>query len=218
VAAALGDVLPLAVAIALSPFPVIPAILLLFTPRPRASGLGFLAGWAIGIAGSAVLVAALAAVVEGGDQPPAWAAPTRIVLGVALLALGVRQWIGRRDAKGTPAWMAALEDTTPAQAVKLGLLLSAANPKIVLLAAAAGVGIGAADLPPVRVVLVILLFTALASVTVTLPMVVHAVGGDRALAPLGRARAWLEANNAAVLAAVFVVIGAVLLVRGLGAV
>jgi threonine/homoserine/homoserine lactone efflux protein len=218
VAAALGDVLPLAAAIALSPFPVIPAILLLFTPRPRASGVGFLAGWATGIAGTAVLVAALAAVVEGGDQPPAWAAPTRIVLGVALLALGVRQWIGRREAKGTPAWMAALEDTTPAQAVKLGLLLSAANPKIVLLAAAAGVGIGAADLPPARVVLVILLFTVLASVTVTLPMVVHAVGGDRALAPLGRARAWLEANNAAVLAVVFVVIGAVLLVRGLGAV
>jgi threonine/homoserine/homoserine lactone efflux protein len=213
---ALADVVPLAVAIALSPFPVIPAILLLFTARPRATGGGFLAGWAIGVAGAAVAVAAVAGAVEGRDAPPAWAAPTRIVLGLALIALGVRQWLGRRKAKGAPAWMAALDDATPASALKLGLLLSAANPKIVVLAAAAGVGIGAAALPLGGTLLTVALFTAIASVTVALPMVAHAIGGDRALAPLGGARDWLEANNAAVMAVVFVVIGAVLLTRGIG--
>jgi threonine/homoserine/homoserine lactone efflux protein len=204
------------VAIALSPFPVIPAILLLFSARPRATGGGFLAGWALGIAGVAIVVVALAGVLEGRDQPPAWAAPTRIVLGLALLALGVKKWAGRRETKDVPAWMAALDDATPASALKLGLLLSAANPKIVLMAAAAGVGIGAAELPPGRALLTVALFTALASVTVALPMVAHAVGGERALAPLGRARAWLERNNTAVMAVVAVVIGAVLLTRGIG--
>jgi threonine/homoserine/homoserine lactone efflux protein len=216
VAEAIGDVLPLAVAIALSPFPVIPAILLLFTARPRATGVGFLIGWAGGIAGVAILVAALASVLEGREQPPTWAAPTRIVLGLALLAFGVATWVGRRDAKDTPASMAALDDATPSSALKLGLLLSAANPKIVLLAAAAGVGIGAAELPPGRALLLVASFTALASVTVALPMVAHAVGGDRVLGPLGRTRTWLEANNAAVMAVLFVVIGAVLLARGVG--
>lgn len=213
-ARALADVVPLALAIALSPFPMIPAILLLFTARPRATGGGFLAGWAIGVATVAMALAALAAGLEGRDQPPAWAAPTRIVLGLALLALGVRKWLGRRETKGAPAWMAALDEATPTSALKVGLLLSAANPKIVLLAAAAGVGIGAAALPTGTTLLVVALFTALASTTVALPMVVHAIGGERALAPLGRARAWLEANNAVVMAVVLVVIGVVLLAQG----
>jgi threonine/homoserine/homoserine lactone efflux protein len=215
VASALGDVLPLAVAIALSPFPVIPAILLLFTPRPRATGGAFLAGWALGVAGTAVIVAALAGVLDGPDEPRTWAAPVRIVLGVVLLALGARQWAGRQQPKGKPSWLAALEDPSPGQALKLGLALSAANPKIVVLAAAAGVGIAAAELPIGRTVAVVALFTAIASTTVALPMLAYAIGGDRVLAPLGRARDWLDAHNAAVMAGVLVVIGGVLLVRGL---
>lgn len=213
---AFADALPLAVAIALSPFPVIPAILLLFTPRPRATGAAFVAGWAIGIAAVTVVVVALTGVLEGREQPPAWAAPTRIVLGLALLVVGVRKWQQRREAKDAPAWMSALGEATPASALKLGLVLSAANPKIVLLAVAGGVGIGAAALPPARALVVVVLFTAVASVTVALPMLLHAILGDRALAPIGRARDWLEANNTAVMAVVAVVFGVVLLVRGLG--
>ena len=43
----LGEVTPL-LAIDLSPFGVIVAILLLFTPRPRQSAGAFLSGWAVG--------------------------------------------------------------------------------------------------------------------------------------------------------------------------
>jgi hypothetical protein len=85
----------------------------------------------------------------------------------------------------------------------------------VVLAAAAGVGIAAAELPIGRTVAVVALFTAIASTTVALPMLAYAIGGDRVLAPLGRARDWLDAHNAAVMAGVLVVIGGVLLVRGL---
>lgn len=84
-----------------------------------------------------------------------------------------------------------------------------------VLAAAAGVGIAAAELPIGLTAAVVALFTAIASVTVALPMAAHAIGGDRVLPPLGRARAWLEAKNAAVMAVVLVVIGIVVLVRGL---
>ena len=38
-----ADVVPLALAIAASPFTIIPAILLLFTERPRTTSLAFLA-------------------------------------------------------------------------------------------------------------------------------------------------------------------------------
>ena len=40
--------LPMAVAIALSPFAIIPAIVLLLTPRPREAAGAFLAGWVLG--------------------------------------------------------------------------------------------------------------------------------------------------------------------------
>ena len=44
----LREVTPHALAIALSPFGVIVAILLLFTPRPRQSAGAFLSGWTVG--------------------------------------------------------------------------------------------------------------------------------------------------------------------------
>ena len=45
----IAEILPLALAIALSPFPIIPAILLLFTAQARSNSIAFLAGWFSGI-------------------------------------------------------------------------------------------------------------------------------------------------------------------------
>ncbi len=45
----IGEVTPLALGVALSPFPVVPAVLLLSTPRAKATAGAFLAGWAAGI-------------------------------------------------------------------------------------------------------------------------------------------------------------------------
>ena len=45
-----ADVVPLAIAIAASPFTIIPAILLLFTARARATSLAFLAAWVLALA------------------------------------------------------------------------------------------------------------------------------------------------------------------------
>src|SRR6516165_8302881 len=41
----LAEVVPLALIIAASPLSVIPAVLVLHTPRPKLAGLAFLAGW-----------------------------------------------------------------------------------------------------------------------------------------------------------------------------
>ena len=46
---AISAVLPLALGIALSPIPIIATILLLLSPRARASSVGFAAGWILGI-------------------------------------------------------------------------------------------------------------------------------------------------------------------------
>ena len=46
----LTKLIPLGLVIALSPITVIPAVLVLHAPRPRPTGLAFLAGWVLGLA------------------------------------------------------------------------------------------------------------------------------------------------------------------------
>ena len=211
----IADLLPLALGIAASPFPVIPVILLLLTPRATANAGAFLGGWAAGILTGTAAFVLLEAVVEKFDEPPTWLAWVRIVLGAALLVLGVRQWLTRHDERPAPAWMESLAAATPRSAARLGVLLSLANPKILLFCAAAGMTIGVATASPAGAVLAVVLFALAGSVTVALPLVAHLVLGERATAPLRRASTWLTDNNAAVMAVVLLAVGGLVLSKGI---
>jgi hypothetical protein len=212
VAAVLGEVAPYALALVLSPFRVTVAILLLFTARPRATAGAFLSGWAIGIAVTTGAFVALAAVVERSEEPPAWASWARIALGVVMLLVGAQLWL-RRDGEADPAWLRSLERTTPARASRLGLLLSV-NPKTVLLTAAGGLAIGAAELVVAGTVAAVAVFTGLAVLPVALPLLLHTLLGARTLAVLDRARSWLSTHNVPVMAAAFTGVGVLLTVQG----
>lgn len=213
---AVAEVLPLALGIAASPFPVVPAILLLFTARPGATAGAFLGGWVTGVGGATGLFVVLASVVEAAEETPTWASWSRLVLGALLVVVGVRQWLRRDAAKETPGWMRSLESARPGSAYRLGLLLSAANPKILLLAAAGGLAIGSDDAGTSIRLTAVLAFTAIASTTVAAPPVLHTLLGDRVTAPLRRAKDWLAEHNAAVMAVVVVVLGVLLVVKGAG--
>lgn len=208
-----AETLPLAVAIAASPFPVIPAILLLFTARPRSTATAFLAGWSSGVAAAVTVFVLLTSVIETRDYPPTWVSWVRLVVGAVLVVLAVRTW-SRRASGDSPAWMRSLEEATPGRAAQLALVLSVANPKVVLLAAGAGLAIGSAELPPGRSVAAVAAFTLVASATVALPLVLYLTVGERVLAPLARARDWLQTNNAVVMSVVIGVIGVVVLLEG----
>ncbi len=210
----IAEVVPLALAVALSPFPVIPAILLLFTPKPRAAGFSFLAGWIGGILVSTTAFLLLAAIIELADEPPTWASWTRIALGWLLIAVGLRQVLSRSEADSTPKWMSSIDGLEPAGAAKLGVVLSAANPKVLLLSAAAGLTIGSEQIGLSADVVAVLAFTVIASVTVALPVVLYSVVGTRILQPLGTIRSWLERHNATVMAVVILAIGTLLIVKG----
>jgi hypothetical protein len=51
----IGEILPLAVGIAISPIPIIVAILMLLSPRAKGTSVGFLLGWLAGIVIAIVL-------------------------------------------------------------------------------------------------------------------------------------------------------------------
>ena len=155
-----AELLPVAVAIALSPFPLIPAVLLLLTPRATANGGSFLAGWFGGLAALTAVLSVVTGAVSLWDEAPTWVAWIRIVLGAALVGLGVRAWLGPSTETSMPSWMAALDGYTPGRSARLGLILAVANPKSVLLVLAGAVAIGSAELDPAPAALVVLVFAA----------------------------------------------------------
>jgi threonine/homoserine/homoserine lactone efflux protein len=208
------DVLPLALAVALSPFAVVPAILLLLSPRGVASASAFLAGWFVGLVGSTLVVAWLGDLLPSREEDPAWVGWVRIALGVVLLTLAVQSWTRRGGPGREPPWMATLSNATPGRAVTLGLLLSVANPKILFLSIAAGLTISGATAPGIAVAAT-LVYAVVASSTVLIPIVASAVGGDRVVVPLTRVRDWLVRHNAAVMAVVLAALGVLVLVEGI---
>jgi hypothetical protein len=111
---AIGEVLALAIAAAISPFPIIGVVLMLVTPRARVNGPMFLVGWLTGLAliGAIGLTVASAAGASEKGAPSTTADVIQIVLGAGLILLAARQWRKRpkRDEQpATPRWMNAIE-------------------------------------------------------------------------------------------------------------
>ncbi|GAA2074225.1 GAP family protein [Aeromicrobium tamlense] len=216
-----GEVLPLAMGVAISPLPVIAAILMLLSPRARATSLGFLAGWLSGIivaAGTFVLAASVLPGQDSTGSAPV-AGTIKIALGALMLVLAARQWRSRpvpgEDAR-LPKWMSAIDAMNAVRAAGLGFLLAAVNPKNLLMAAGAGVTIGSADLSAGGSVMTVVIFTLLAGCSVALPVVVALGAGQAVEGPLARLRAGLVVHNAAVMTVVLAVIGVALVGQGIG--
>lgn len=207
----------MAVVIAVSPFTVIPAVFMQFTPRARPTSSAFLVGWVIGVAVPAIGCAVLTSVVGFASHERPWTAWARIGLGLCLVALGIRQWLVRHG-RPAPRWMRLLSEAGPGKAFRLGVLLALANPKIFLLSAAAGLAVGSAGPSLAGAVVALAVFTAVAASTVALPVLLHTVAGPKALGPLAVVKEWLETHAAAVMAWVIVAIGVLLLVEGVAGV
>ncbi|MBS1907194.1 MAG: GAP family protein [Actinobacteria bacterium] len=217
----LGAVLPLAVAVAISPVPIIATILMLMSPRPRPLGLGFLLGWVAGIAIGVVVFTLLAGILPaaGGDGPQPVIGVIQLVLGLLLVLLAIKQWRGRPrlgEQAELPKWMAAIDGMRPGAAIGLAFLLSAVNPKNLLVLVAAGAAIGHAGLGAGSVTIVIAVFVLIAAISVLVPVLLFLVAPAKAAVVLDRVRIWLVANNAVIMAVLLVVIGAQLLGNGIG--
>ena len=219
--AVIGDILPLALAVAISPIPIIATILMLMSPKPRPLGLSFLGGWVVGISVAVVAFTLLGGILPepetGGSRPVV--GTIQLIVGALLLLMAVKQWRGRpgpgEDAE-LPKWMAAIDTMKPGAALGLALLLSAVNPKNLLLAVAVGASIGRAQLGTGSAAIVIAVFVVIAAVTVAAPVVLYLVAPGKAADVLDEVRAWLVANNAAIMAVLLLVIGTQLLGKGIG--
>jgi threonine/homoserine/homoserine lactone efflux protein len=219
--AVIGDILTLALGVAISPIPIIAAILMLLSPKARVTGTGFLLGWVLGIVVAVTVFTLLSSVLpeaeEDASQPIKGV--IQLVLGILLLLLALRQWRGRPKAGAEPTlpkWMQAIDTITFPKALGLGFLLSAVNPKNLLLAASAGVTIGSAGLDAGSTVVVIAIFTLIAASTVLVPVVGYLIAAEKLRGPLDALRGWLAKENAVIMAVLLLVIGVAIIGKGIG--
>lgn len=208
----MGEILPYALAVAISPIPIIAVILMLLSRQAGGASRGFLVGWVAGIVLATSIFVILANTTglasSGGDS--AGVSWIKLLLGVLMVALAVKQWKNRGNPE-LPGWMKAINQVTPAKAVTLGLLLSAVNPKNLMMCVAAGVSIASGG----HQILLIVVFTVIAACTVAIPVIGYAVASERMRGPLDTLKAWLQQNNATVMFVLLLVIGVVLIGKAL---
>ena len=214
---ALGALLPIAVAVAFSSVPLTVTILILLSPNRGRAALPFLIGWVIGVAAvitlSAVGVAALSQPLQRGRDTAV--AVLEIVLGVALIVLAVI-YLRRRpqNSTGLPRWLAAVESFGPLVSFAIAVLLGF-RPKGLLLGVAAGLALSSASVRFDEAVLLIMIYTVIATSTVVVPIVASFVAPQRMEPKLISARDWLSANGRILTSTMMFMIGFVIVGVGL---
>jgi threonine/homoserine/homoserine lactone efflux protein len=207
---AIGDFLPSAVGVAISPLPIVAVVLMLVSQRGRTNGPAFVAGWCIGLAivGGIVLAVAGGASTDTGHAT--WVDALFLVLGLLLILVAARQWRGRprgAEEPPTPKWMGALDGFTPVKAAGAGVALSALNPKNLLLTVAGAAAIAQTGISTRQEVASLVVFVVIASIGVAAPVVIYFAMGDRSQPLLNELKTWLARNNAVIMAVLMLVIG-----------
>jgi hypothetical protein len=211
----LTTLIPLALVIAISPLSVIPAVLVLQAPHPRPTSLAFLGGWLLGLAAlTAIFVASSGALTGLRNSPPTWASWLRVVLGLALIAFGIYRWLTRHGHTESPKWMRSFATLTPGRAGVTGLVLVVVRVEVLTMCALAGLAIGSSGLSIAADSITGAIFLAVAASTVAIPVLAYAGAGHRLDDSMARIKDWMEKNNAALLAAILVLIGLMVFYNG----
>jgi threonine/homoserine/homoserine lactone efflux protein len=217
---AAGQVISFGVGVALSPIPIIGVVLMLATPRARSNGLAFVFGWVVGLS----TVGALSLIVLDGagagenGQPADWAGVLKLVLGLMLVLLAVKQWRGRPGAgeeAELPAWMHKVDAFRAGKATGLAVLLSAVNPKNLLLVIGAATAISQTGVPAGSQAIALAVFVFIGTLGPGAPVAIYFAMGDRSRAILDDLRTWMSQNNSAIMAVICLVIAAKLIGDGI---
>jgi hypothetical protein len=214
-AAALADVVPLAIAVALSPVGVSVFLLMLLSEHEIENARAYALGWA-----ATFSVIAIGALLTGvsfkATHPPTAVRLLEVGAGVVVIAAAV--FILTRLSAGhlrRSRWLAITDGISAWRAGVLGVLFALINPKDVALSVGAGATVSDAPLSGAQSALAIAVFAAVATVTITVPLTVALLAGERAQPTLRAWHDWLDRNAPAVTSALLAVAGVLLIVDGL---
>jgi hypothetical protein len=218
-----GDVLigmlPLMVAAALVPAPLIIVLTLLRGPSGLAAGAAFLVGMTLvrvaqGALFGFVLVDAMGA--EGRAEPRPVVATLLLILGLLLWITAVKTLLKEEDPDAPPPrWLERLRTASPLAAFAIGAgFIAIAAKQWVFTLGALGV-VAEASLNRTEATIAYLLFVLGAVSLVLLPVLFTAVAREAAAAVLERIGTWMERNNRGIKIVVSVVFGTYFLWKGL---
>ena len=139
-------------------------------------------------------------------------------MGTALLFLSVHQWRQRPEPDKpveVPKILARLDQVNMVQSLITGFLLSGVNPKNLVLAAAGAAMIDASRLNPGEQFISLLVFTAIASLSVAIPIAMYFLARDSAELIFSGWKDWLIENNVTIIMVLLLVFGTLLIGRGM---
>jgi threonine/homoserine/homoserine lactone efflux protein len=215
---ALGGLLPIAVAVAISSVPITATILILLSPNRNRTALPFLVGWVTGVAAVIILSALGASTLPGpsrrGDDPAI--AVLEILIGAALIVLGVVNLRrgSRNEQTGLPRWLSAVDSFGALATFGIAVLLDL-RPKGLLLGIAAGLALHAASVDPAETAMLISVYTVIATSTVVVPITASLIAPRRMEPRLIAARDWLARNGRILTSSMMFMIGVVIVGVGL---
>jgi len=215
------DLLPIAVAMAITPGRLIALILLLHTKHAVLTSLAFVGGMATNmlIEGLAfALIFSFTGVfdVEEAAGPPAVIAILFVVIGVLMLVGAAKVLFTSEDEdKAPPKWLAEIESFTPGKAYKLGLSWLFVSPKQWVFTLTAVAVLFAANLEPLTSLANYLLFILIVLSLFFLLILAYIVLGDRSQAFLDRLFGWLKKNAMTIMIVVFILFGLYFLIKGI---
>ncbi|KQM82481.1 GAP family protein [Agromyces sp. Leaf222] len=217
--AAIGHLLPLAVATAVSSVPIMATIVLLLSPNRTRTALPFLIGWVAGlllVVSMCTLFAQLIPTPKLGLRPNTAIGIWETVIGSALIVLAIVSWARTRHDSRTelPKWLRSIDKIGAWPAVGLALVLNL-RPKAILLAIAAGLAIRGEDLDFADTAISIGVYVVIAASTVAVPIIVTLADPKRMQPRLLIWQDWLIRNSAVVTSLIVLLIGVVVLGSGL---
>lgn len=216
---AIGLILPIALAVAISSVPIMATLVILLSPRAAQTALPFLIGWVLGLAAIVTLFTLGAQAIPSpriDRRPDTVIATIEILVGAALVVLAIIEWRHARKhpSDAMPKWLEKIDKLGPWSAFGIAFAMNA-RPKGLLLAIAAGLAIRAPDLSVGESAIVILIYTVIGASTVAVPVIL-ALADPKGMQPrLLEMKDWITRNSGTVTALILGIIGVVIIGAGL---
>jgi hypothetical protein len=215
--ASLLTLLLLALALAVQPWSILAAVLLIASEGGVAKAMAYVAGWVLALVAVAIATIALYPQTPKVASSSPWTSWVQIAAGVALggwlLVRSRTQVTAKSDpepASSQPRWMARLDSMSLLPAFVLGAFL----PNYAVVVAAVG-NVVQAGLSQARATVALILFIVVASAGVAAPLLVLVFRREDAPEIYQRWRAWLVEHGHALLTTVLAVVSVVLMAKGI---
>jgi threonine/homoserine/homoserine lactone efflux protein len=201
------DLILIGLAITLEPIPLTAFILVLASKGGVRKGAAFIFGWLVSLAA----VVALTILATGNEPPKPNTGPSlaalavKILIGVVLVIIAVRQWrrMGKpKKPKKTPKWQTSIDNMSPWFAIALGPLVQPWG----LVAAGVAVIVGA-KLSSWQSYIGLFLFCLIATITYLVMEIYAGFWPDRTQAFLARTRTWIDTHTDQVIIVVSLILG-----------